>query len=78
MGQLKQLHCDVAHTQETHMSNAEHIKLKMGRQSVLFLSCSTRGVVGFKRRGVNSTSKFKDSEGRFIRVNGATMVLRSH
>lgn len=76
LNQLKALQCSVAMLQETHLSEAEHLKLK--RDWVEHVYSSSHG--GGRKRGVaillqrnvffNCEKVLKDNEGRYIMVIG--------
>lgn len=76
LDQLKQMKCNIAYLQETHLSDAEHKKLTKSWASQVFYSSHISG----RRRGVAILihrslqfcidSSFKDKEGRYVLVNG--------
>lgn len=74
--QLKQLGCDIAYLQESHLSDAEHEKLgRTWADKVYFSSHSSgkrRGVAVLINRRLNFThiSHYADTKGRYILVNG--------
>lgn len=73
--QLKQFNCQIAFLQETHLSDVEHEKLKSWADKVYYSShCSgrKRGVSILIHRQINfiKTLLYKDTEGRYILVNG--------
>lgn len=74
--QLKRADCQIAFLQETHLSDLEHEKFKKSWADKIFYSSHQsgrkRGVSIMIHRQVNFTPKeiHKDSEGRFILVNG--------
>lgn len=74
--QLKQLKCQVAFLQETHLSEMEHEKLKKTWADKAYYSSHVsgrrRGVAILIHRTVNfiTTSTHRDTEGRYILANG--------
>lgn len=74
--QLKQLGCDIAYIQESHLPDSEHEKLgRTWADKVYFSSHSSgnkRGVAVLINRRLNFThiSHYADTEGRYILVNG--------
>lgn len=77
LNQLKRANCQIAFLQETHLSDIEHEKLKKSWADKVFYSSHQsgrkRGVSILIHRQVNFalTKVHKDSEGRFILVNGS-------
>lgn len=73
LNQLKALQCSAAMLQETHLSEAEHLKLK--REQIYSAShggARKRGVAILFRRNVffSCEKVLKDKEGRYIMVIG--------
>lgn len=74
--QLRQLQCQLAFLQKTHLSDREHEKLKKSwADRALYSSHKSgkrRGVCILIHKGLNftSTTVHKDTEGRFVLVNG--------
>lgn len=74
LNQLKALHCSVAMLQETHLSEAEHLKLRRDWVEQIYSASHEggrkRGVAILIRRNVFFKSKkvLKDREGRYIMV----------
>lgn len=74
--QLKQINCQIAFLQETHLSDKEHEKLtKSWADKVYFSSHQSgrrRGVAILIHRQINFTQTLvhKDMEGRYILING--------
>lgn len=74
--QLKQLSCGIAFLQETHLSDAEHVKLSRTWANKVYFSSHSSGrkcgVAILISRTLNFThvSHFVDSEGRYILLNG--------
>uniref|UniRef100_A0A3P8SZA0 Reverse transcriptase domain-containing protein n=1 Tax=Amphiprion percula TaxID=161767 RepID=A0A3P8SZA0_AMPPE len=77
LNQLRKINCQIAFLQETHLSDTEHDKLKKSWADKVFYSSHQsgrrRGVSILIHRRVNFLSSLvhKDSEGRFILVNGS-------
>lgn len=77
LNQLKQYKCQIALLQETHLSDIKHEKLKKSWADKVFYSShksgKKRGVAILVHKQVNFTldSLQKDSEGRFILLNGS-------
>lgn len=75
--QLKQLNCQIAFLQETHLSDTEHEKLKRSWADKAYFSLhpsgKKKGVSILIHRQVNFTltATHKDTEGRIILVNGS-------
>lgn len=75
--QLKQTNCQIAFLQETHLSDAEHEKLKRSWADEVYFSFHPsgrkKGVSILIHRQVNFTlaKTHQDTEGRFILVNGS-------
>lgn len=76
LNQLKHYKCQIAFLQETHLSDVEHEKLKKSWADKVFFSShksgKKRGVAILIHRQVNFKldSLHKDSEGRYILLNG--------
>ena len=76
LNQLKQYKCQIAFLQETHLSDAEHEKLKKSWADKVFFSShksgKKRGVAILIHRQINFKldSLHKDSEGRYVLING--------
>uniref|UniRef100_A0A3P8TGQ6 exodeoxyribonuclease III n=1 Tax=Amphiprion percula TaxID=161767 RepID=A0A3P8TGQ6_AMPPE len=77
LNQLRKINCQIAFLQEAHLSDIEHDKLKKSWADKVFYSSHQsgrrRGVSILIHRQVNFSSSLvhKDSEGRFILVNGS-------
>lgn len=75
--QLKQINCEVAFLQETHLSDVEHEKLRRSWADKTFYSSHPsgrkKGVSILIHRHVNflKTSEYQDTQGRYIVVNGS-------
>ena len=76
LNQLRQIGCQIAFLQETHLPDLEHEKLKRSWADKIYYSSHKsgrkRGVSILVHRSVNftATASHKDTEGRFILVNG--------
>ena len=74
--QLKQLHCQIAYLQESHLSDEEHKKLIRSWASQVFFSSHPSGrrcgvaILVHKMVQFTLVSQFNDREGRYILVNG--------
>ena len=74
--QLKQLHCQIAYLQESHLSDEEHKKLNRSWASQVFYSSHPSGrrcgvaILVHKMVQFTLVSQYKDREGRYILVNG--------
>lgn len=77
LNQLRKINCQIAFLQETHLPDIEHEKLKKSWANEVFYSSHQsgrkRGVSILIHRQVNFSPNlvYKDSEGRFILVNGS-------
>lgn len=76
LNQLRQTGCQIAFLQETHLPDMEHDELKRSWADKVYYSSHKsgrkRGVSILVHRSVNvtATASHKDTEGRFILVNG--------
>lgn len=75
LNQLRQMNCQIAFLQETHLSDVEHEKLKSWADKVYYSSHRSgrrKGVSILIHRQINFTKTLmhKDTEGRYILVNG--------
>lgn len=74
--QLKQINCQIAFLQETHLSDEEHEKLRKSWADKVYYSSHQsgrkRGVAILMHRQINFTQTLvhKDTAGRYILVNG--------
>lgn len=82
LNQLKALQCSAAMLQETHLSEAEHLKLKRDWVEQIYSASHgggrKRGVAILFRRNVffSCEKVLKDKEGRYIRVIGTIGDIR--
>ena len=75
LNQLRQMNCQIAFLQETHLSDVEHKKLKSWADKVYYSSHRSgrrKGVSILIHREIHFTKTLmhKDTEGRYILVNG--------
>lgn len=74
--QLKQVNCQIAYLQETHLPDGEHEKLKKSWADKVYYSSHrsgrSKGVSILIHRQINFTQTLvhKDTEGRYVLVNG--------
>ncbi len=66
--QLRQVNCQIAFLQETRLSDAEHEKLKSWADKVYY--SSHRSILIHRQINFTKTLIHKDTEGRYILVNG--------
>lgn len=77
LNQLKQMKCDIAFLQETHLSKIEHDKLNRSWVSQVYHSSHPsgrkKGVAVLINRSFNFCidSRYKDKDGRYVLVNGS-------